>query len=75
MELRHTDEALEASKSQRNGRGRWGLAESRYRVDIEMRARNVTWMKMYDCQNVDLYPTNPDQPQEEKLGEYCLYEK
>jgi hypothetical protein len=34
MELRHTDEALEASKSQRNGRGRWGLAESRYRVVI-----------------------------------------
>jgi len=30
---------------------------------------------MYDCQNVDLYPTDPNQPQEEKLGEYCLYEK
>jgi hypothetical protein len=60
MELRHTDEALEASKSHRNGRGRWGLAESRYRVDIEMRARNVTWMKMYYCQNGGCGPSVHD---------------
>jgi hypothetical protein len=27
---------------------------------------------MYDCQNVDLYPTSADPATDQKIGEYCL---
>lgn len=30
---------------------------------------------MYDCQNVDLYPTSADPATAQKIGEYCLNEK
>jgi len=30
---------------------------------------------MYDCANVDLYPSTADPASSEKLGEYCLIEK
>lgn len=30
---------------------------------------------MYDCANVDLYPTAADPETSQKLGEYCLTEK
>jgi hypothetical protein len=30
---------------------------------------------MYDCANVDLYPTTADPATSEKLGEYCLIRK
>ncbi|MGA2687039.1 MAG: hypothetical protein ABSE85_03110 [Candidatus Korobacteraceae bacterium] len=30
---------------------------------------------MYDCQNVDLYPSGADPATAEKIGEYCLIEK
>jgi hypothetical protein len=30
---------------------------------------------MYDCANVDLYPTTADPASSEKLGEYCLIRK
>jgi hypothetical protein len=30
---------------------------------------------MYDCDNVDLYPTTADPETSQKLGEYCLAEK
>lgn len=30
---------------------------------------------MYDCSNVDLYPTSADPATSQKLGEYCLVEK
>lgn len=30
---------------------------------------------MYDCQNVDLYPTSADPATAQKIGEYCLTEK
>jgi hypothetical protein len=30
---------------------------------------------LYDCNNVDLYPTTTDPAKSEKLGEYCLIEK
>jgi hypothetical protein len=30
---------------------------------------------MYDCQNVDLYPTSADPKTDQKIGEYCLNEK
>jgi hypothetical protein len=30
---------------------------------------------MYDCSNVDLYPTTSDPDKDQKLGEYCLVEK
>jgi len=30
---------------------------------------------MYDCANVDLYPTSADPAKDQKLGEYCLNEK
>jgi hypothetical protein len=30
---------------------------------------------MYDCDNVDLYPTTADPETSQKLGEYCLIEK
>lgn len=30
---------------------------------------------MYDCANVDLYPTSADPATAEKIGEYCLIQK
>ena len=30
---------------------------------------------MYDCANVDLYPTTADPESSQKIGEYCLIEK
>lgn len=30
---------------------------------------------MYDCTNVDLYPSSADPATSQKLGEYCLIEK
>jgi len=33
-----------------------------------------TW-GMYDCANVDLYPTTADPATSQKLGEYCLIRK
>ena len=30
---------------------------------------------MYDCQNVDLYPTSADPATAQKIGEYCLSER
>ncbi len=30
---------------------------------------------MYDCTNVDLYPTSADPATSQKIGEYCLIEK
>ncbi len=30
---------------------------------------------MYDCQNVDLYPSGADPATDQKIGEYCLIEK
>lgn len=30
---------------------------------------------MYDCANVDLYPSGADPATAEKIGEYCLIEK
>lgn len=30
---------------------------------------------MYDCANVDLYPTTADPAKDQKIGEYCLTEK
>ncbi len=30
---------------------------------------------MYDCVNVDLYPTTADPASSEKIGEYCLIKK
>ncbi len=30
---------------------------------------------IYDCNNVDLYPTTADPATSEKLGEYCLIKK
>lgn len=30
---------------------------------------------MYDCANVDLYPTSADPEKDQKIGEYCLIEK
>jgi len=30
---------------------------------------------MYDCSNVDLYPSSADPATSEKIGEYCLIEK
>jgi len=30
---------------------------------------------MYDCDNVDLYPTTADPATSQKLGEYCLEQK
>ena len=30
---------------------------------------------MYDCANVDLYPTSADPATAQKIGEYCLTEK
>ena len=30
---------------------------------------------MYDCANVDLYPTSADPDKDQKIGEYCLIEK
>lgn len=30
---------------------------------------------MYDCQNVDLYPSGADPSTDQKIGEYCLIEK
>jgi len=30
---------------------------------------------MYDCANVDLYPTSADPDKDQKIGEFCLIEK
>lgn len=30
---------------------------------------------MYDCANVDLYPTSANPATDQKIGEYCLIEK
>jgi hypothetical protein len=30
---------------------------------------------MYDCANVDLYPSSADPATDQKIGEYCLIEK
>jgi len=30
---------------------------------------------MYDCANVDLYPTTANPDHDQKIGEYCLIEK
>jgi hypothetical protein len=30
---------------------------------------------MYDCTDVDLYPTNADPASSQKIGEYCLSKK
>ncbi len=30
---------------------------------------------MYDCANVDLYPTSANPETDQKIGEYCLIEK
>ena len=30
---------------------------------------------MYDCVNVDLYPSSADPATSQKIGEYCLIEK
>jgi hypothetical protein len=30
---------------------------------------------MYDCANVDLYPSSADPATSQKIGEYCLIEK
>ncbi len=30
---------------------------------------------MYDCTDVDLYPTSADPATDQKIGEYCLIEK
>jgi hypothetical protein len=30
---------------------------------------------MYDCTNVDLYPSSADPAKAQKIGEYCLIEK
>ncbi len=30
---------------------------------------------MYDCTNVDLYPTDADPASSQKIGEYCLIQK
>jgi hypothetical protein len=30
---------------------------------------------MYDCQNVDLYPTSANPDTDQKIGEYCLDQK
>jgi hypothetical protein len=30
---------------------------------------------MYDCANVDLYPTSANPDTDQKIGEYCLVEK
>jgi len=30
---------------------------------------------MYDCQNVDLYPSSADPATDKKIGEYCLIDK